>query len=232
MVLVAAGEFIMGSAEGEGRAVERPAHTVHLNAFYIDRTEVTVADYRLCLEAETCRFPTSTCQGAPNLDNADQMNHPVVCISWHDARAYCAWAGKRLPTEAEWEKAGRGSAAGASSNRTYPWGEGIDCAMANYLGCVGGTAPVGSYPAGASPYGTLDMAGNVWEWVSDWHAGDYYWHSPGRNPTGPATGGEKVVRGGGWEITPDYLRMAYRSNVSPDTLADYIGFRCVLDAAE
>jgi formylglycine-generating enzyme required for sulfatase activity len=187
MVYVPEGEFLMGSPSGQGNDDEHPQHTVYLDAFWIDQTEVTNAQYRKCLEAGVCRKPV--CWDNSDYNAPDQ---PVVCVSWGDARTYCEWAGVRLPSEAEWEKAARGT-----DGRVYPWGnEAPICERANYAVCVGKAASAGSYPAGVSPYGALDMAGNVWEWVADWYAGNYYSRSPARNPQGGAgLGGETRVTG-------------------------------------
>jgi formylglycine-generating enzyme required for sulfatase activity len=229
MVYVPAGEFIMGSDEGDSD--ERPVHTVYLDAFYIDKTEVTNAQYRTCVEAEACGAPSDTTY----YDKADYAQHPVVYVSWNDADAYCQWAGKRLPTEAEWEKAAR-----ETDGRKYPWGNTFDGGRLNFcdLNCESDhkdteaddgyarTAPMGSYPAGASPYGALDMAGNVWEWVADWYDSDYYSQSPGRNPPGPDSGTLRVLRGDLWGSAPNAVRCANRHGGTPDFRYHSRGFRC------
>jgi formylglycine-generating enzyme required for sulfatase activity len=216
MVYVSAGEFYMGSDEGHND--ERPMHTVYLNAFYIDKTEVTNAQYRKCVEAGACDTPGKTTY----YDNANFAQHPVVYVNWYQAEAYCQWAGKRLPTEAEWEKAARGT-----DGRTYPWAEGIDCDHAQYDECSGETVPVESKPKGASPYGALDMGGNVWEWVADWYGEDYYSQSPGRNPPGPDSGEHRVLRGGSWFHPAHFVRCANRFGIYPDYRCNFVGFRCV-----
>ena len=219
MVYIPAGEFIMGSDEGDSD--ERPVHTVYLDAFYIDTTEMTNSQYRKCVEAGACDTPVKTTY----YDNADYAQHPVVYVSWNDADAYCQWAGKRLPTEAEWEKAARGT-----DGRTYPWGEGIHCDHAHYGGCGEGTVPVGSKPKGASPYGALDMAGNVWEWVADWYDSDYYSQSSWLNPPGPDSGVGRVLRGGSLHGNQRFTRCAYRVGGNPRYWYFYVGFRCASDS--
>jgi len=200
MVSVPAGEFTMGSPDGEGDDNEHPQHTVTLDAFWIDRTEVTNGQIEQCVTAGACGWQTT-----PGFDSPDQ---PVVDIPWERANQYCRWAGARLPTEEEWEKAARGT-----DGRRYPWGnEDPTCERANTSGCVGKTAPVGSYAAGASPYGALDMAGNAWEWVADWHGGD-----------------RSVLRGGSWGIDPDHARCAYRGDY-PLGRVNYDGFRCCVSS--
>ena len=188
LMYVPAGEFEMGSNNGESD--EKPVHTVYLDAFWIDKTEVTNAQYRLCVQAGVCAIPIGK-----YFDNSNYTDHPVVYVYWQDANNYCSWVGRCLPTEAEWEKAARGT-----DGRTYPWGEGLDCSKANYYWCgkFNEISPVGYYPQGASPYGVLDMAGNVWEWVSDWFSSGYYNQSPSSNPQGPASGDTHGLRGGSW----------------------------------
>jgi len=224
MVFVPAGKFIMGSPAGEGEDDEHPQHTVNLDAFWIDRTEVTNAQYRKCVDAGACRV----LEWCSAYEDATRVNYPVVCVRWGDAQAYCSWAGGRLPTEAEWEKAARGA-----DGRTYPWGNNEpDCSRANIGNCVEDATAVGSYPAGASPYGALDMAGNVWEWVADWY-GDYP-SGPQANPTGPslpsggAAGGVRVLRGGSWLSDHYGARVAFRIRNDPDDRSGgiVIGFRC------
>jgi formylglycine-generating enzyme required for sulfatase activity len=218
MVLVPAGEFWMGSDASDPNADdnEKPRHKVYLDAYYIDKYEVTNALYR--------RFMDATGRSAPKWWNNSNFNgptQPVVGVSWHDADAYCKWAGKRLPTEAEWEKAARGT-----DGRKYPWGDQWDPSKANAESRAGKTAPVGSYPSGVSPYGAHDMAGNVSEWVADWSGSGYYQRSPERNPTSPATGRFKVLRGGSWDHKPIGLRAALRYGNTPDYRDYYVGFRC------
>lgn len=215
MVLVPAGEFWMGS--GDGVSHEKPRHRVYLDAFHIDKYEVTNTLYQRFISATGHREPRHMSDSKWN--NPQQ---PVVGVSWHDAEAYCRWAGKRLPTEAEWEKAARGT-----DERRYPWGNEWDKKRANGSESgIGRTTPVGQYPGGVSPYGAEDMAGNVWEWVADWYDADYYQRSPERNPRGPELGSGKVVRGGSWYYQPLNLRLSLRNHHSPDNRFDDLGFRC------
>lgn len=212
---VSAGEFEMGSEEGSD--AESPVHTVVLDAFWIDQFEITNAMYKICVAAGACDEPSATI----DYNDAAYAAHPVVYVSWHDADAYCTWAGRRLPTEAEWEKAARGT-----GGRTYPWGEVIIADLLNYDRSIGDSTPEGSYPDGASPYGALDMAGNVWEWVADWYGSDYYQSFPQENPTGPESGTYRVLRGGSWVSSANFVRAAYRHYDGPVSASHYVGFRC------
>jgi formylglycine-generating enzyme required for sulfatase activity len=234
MCLVPAGEFLMGSADTDSQAGSggRPQHRVVLDAYYIGRYTVTHAQYARFVQATGHRVPS----GSPEYNWDDKHktppqgkgDHPVVLVSWHDAAAYCTWAGLRLPTEAEWEKAARGTKA-----RIYPWGDPWDTARCNSSkGRKGGTTPVGAYsPAGDSPYGCADMAGNVWEWCADWHDAGYYAHSPSRNPRGPDSGQCRVLRGGSWINVSDYVRSAIRLRINPGGRDGIIGFRCGVSSA-
>jgi formylglycine-generating enzyme required for sulfatase activity len=237
MVFVPVGDFIMGSPPGEGGDEEFPQHKVTLDAYWIDRTEVTNAQYQLFVSATGHEAPTSCDWGDPTYNDIAYANHPVVCVSWKDAKAYCEWAGARLPTEAEWEKAARGT-----DNRTYPWGSSFDGSRTNYCdtNCEGShkdtgvddgyarTAPVGSFPLGISPFGALDMAGNVVEWVSDWYSVYYYARSPQLNPQGPMGSLYRALRGGSWYGTYTNERIVSRFWMTPDSRDAATGFRCVV----
>ena len=264
MVLVPAGEFTMGmSADDAAKECKKlhgeqcnkkefildpknmePPHKVYLDAYYIDKNEVTQAEYDKCVFAGKCqsnrnllRFPL------PMQLLLTRPRQPVIEVTWDDAQSYCSWAGKRLPTEAEWEKAARGT-----DGRMYPWGNEFDGKKANFCdkNCKKFfknndwalnnwddgymfTAPVGSYPAGASPYGALDMAGNVSEWVADMYQRDYYSKSPEKNPKGPDGGTGCVFRGGDWIAGANYLRVTGRYGDEPGYHYGHIGFRCARD---
>jgi formylglycine-generating enzyme required for sulfatase activity len=236
-VFVPAGSFMMGSDDGSDD--EKPVHEVTLDAFWIDRTEVTNAQYAACEADGACQPPSNTSSYTRDsyYDNPQYADYPVIYVSWNDARDFCAWGGGRLPTEAEWEYAARGP-----ESRVYPWGDSFDGRRLNYCdkNCpfdhadqdvddgYEDTAPAGSYANGTSWVGALDMGGNVWEWVNDWYDGGYYGNSPGENPPGPASGEYRVLRGGAWDIFGgDYgARSANRDDFQPDVRDVSIGFRC------
>lgn len=232
MVLIPAGEFQMGSNEGKDN--EKPIHTVDVDAFYMDVYEVTNAQYQKFVEATEYHAPSYW--DKPNLNGPNQ---PVVGVSWHDAMAYCRWAGKRLPTEAEWEKAARGGLKGG----TYPWGNARpDETKLNYGG-IHAQKPtdVGSYPP--TDYGLYDMAGNVWEWCLDEYQSDVYQRGPYRK--NPLAGGHiksiitnfihietyRSLRSGSWSNEDKYLRTSGRSGAEPESRTFAIGFRCAKSAA-
>jgi len=217
MRFVLDGYFTMGDNSGEN---EQPIHQVRLDGFYIDKYEVTYAQYNSCVDAGGCKKLSNT-------NEAELVNHPVVNVDWFMARSYCSWRSGELPTEAQWEKAARGVV-----SRTYPWGEEFDCSKANSNNCVGSTVDVGSYEDGMSPYGVYDMAGNVAEWVFDWFSVDYYSVSPKSNPLGPASPGlyvSRVIRGGNYTDL-DAIRTWHRNLAYPGYPLDLIGFRCAKDA--
>jgi sulfatase modifying factor 1 len=253
MVFVPAGNFTMGSSAGNSD--ELPVHTVYLNAFYIDKYEVTNAQFKSFIDAggyttqaywSAAGWSARTSGGwtLPYYWTAGTYhsgtawpNFPVVGVSWYEAEAYANFAGKRLPTEAEWEKAARGT-----DQRTYPWGNSIDGSRANYWASGdpydNNSTPVGFYDGrlhpnppfqttnSPSPYGAYDMAGNAWEWVADWYDANYYSVSPSSNPPGPLTGSYRVLRGGGWLDYTYCLRSAFRLGLNPNYRYSYIGFRC------
>jgi iron(II)-dependent oxidoreductase len=232
MRLIPAGEYQMGSPEGVGADDETPVHAVKLRAFYIDKFETTNAQYARFIE-ET-NHPAPLFWDDPRFNQPDQ---PVVGVTWNDAQAYAEWAGKRLPTEAEWEIAARGAA-----SRIYPWGDEfspeIDGKTVHTN--VGDadefvwTAPVGSFPTGVSEFGAHDLAGNAMEWAADWYAADYYKQSLVDNPQGPpfAQLAARVLRGGSWRDTPSDVRSAKRRSFLVDLTDNTIGFRCALDVSE
>jgi formylglycine-generating enzyme required for sulfatase activity len=256
MMPVAAGTYVMGSPEGEGDSDEQPQHEVTLSAYCIDKTEVTVAAYAKCVAAKGCSAAPLTTNwsndtaesrktSSQRCNREDRPEHPINCVDWGQAAAYCTWNGQRLPTEAEWEYAARGN-----DGRLYPWGQaapsatrlnacGSECTSkdtakrrripwkAMYDGSDGWetTAPVGSYPEGRSPSGALDMAGNVWEWTADWYGA--YSKLAETNPQGPSTGTSRVFRGGGaGTVHTTKVRAANRSWTPPETRDFDLGFRC------
>jgi formylglycine-generating enzyme required for sulfatase activity len=234
MVYIPEGEFLMGPSSTDPNVWidEHPQHTVALDAYWIDQTEVTNAQYALCVAAGVCVTPEKTVSfsGRDYYGNSTYGDYPVIYVSWEDADRYCNWAGRRLPSEAEWEKAGRGE---YPSDRIYPWGNQLpNCERANYRGCSTDTEPVGAYSDGVSPYGVFNMIGNVWEWVNDWYVSDYYLESPDINPPGPTSGTNKALRGGGW-LSQDLstLRVSNRSYaiINGRDRAD-VGFRCAVSA--
>jgi formylglycine-generating enzyme required for sulfatase activity len=269
MVLIEAGWFEMGSTKEQMDAAyqlgkkynkdtkrawfksEKPQHRVWVDAYYIDKTEVTNREYRQFMEAsgyerkeywsaEGWKFIQQKKITEPRYwsnPEFNQPNQPVIGISWYEAEAYASWAGKKLPTEAQWEKAARGN-----DKRKYAWGnEAADGSRANYCDakCVYNwkdksandghnyTSPVGSYEAGKSPDGIYDLTGNVWEWVRDWYDADYYSQSPERNPVNDKKSTHRVLRGGGWGNILALVRSAYRNRASPITRSGDVGFRCV-----
>lgn len=244
MMLVPAGYFKMGESAERAQAEcervtspdgcrpnvdfaftdEAPMHTVYLEDFYIDRTEVTNSMYNLCIQKAVC--------GA---SGGGIVNNPVVNITWTDAASYCDMIGERLPTEAEWEKAARGT-----DGRTFPWGNAAPSGTlarynpytpTNFLGPLkpAPLADVNSFPDGASPYGVLNLAGNAWEWTADWFSADYYSKSPKANPQGPTIGTFRVMRGGSFVNPESYLRVSLRGSREPDKKSTSLGFRCVKD---
>ena len=242
-VFIPAGIFRMGGLDVRRAPNEIPAHDVTLDAFWMDQLEVTNAMYGLCVSAGVCAPPQSLkSQRRPDYFNNPGFNdYPVIYVTWGQAKAYCEWSGRRLPTEAEWERAGRGD-----DLRTFPWGEDkADGLLANFNMLVGDTSRVGTYPAGASPFGVLDMAGNVAEWVNDFYSFNYQASLANPlNPTGPATssGLNRVVRGGSLGDAEINIRVAKRSSVLGSNLSvqsgsssysgDFsprIGFRCAAD---
>lgn len=201
---------------------EAPVHEVVLNSFWIYAQEVTNEQYRLCVQGGGCNLPAFT----DFYNHPDYADHPVVYVSWYDAKDYCEWGGGRLPTEAEWEKVARGE-----DGRMFPWGNlTVDCGFANLSGCSSEmTMSSGSLSSGASPYGALDMAGNVAEWVADWYDPYYYAESSNNNPAGPPTGEMKVIRGGSWKNPGVGLRSSNRGANFPEIFSTGVGFRCVLE---
>ncbi|MCS6316629.1 MAG: formylglycine-generating enzyme family protein [Nitrospira sp.] len=264
MVLIPAGEFLMGATEESGGLPdERPLRLIYLSAFWLDRYEVTNAAYQEFVQATGHQAPANSAPALTlwerNVPLPGIERHPVVNVSWLDAVAFCRWANKRLPTEAEWEKAARGT-----DGRTYPWGnewtfehsnsasywarhtvqfadstewdafwvKGVGAVISKEKGLKGEilTLPVGSFPGGASPYGALDMAGNAAEWVQDWYNPNHYRTAPLTDPQGPERGAIKAMRGGSWLKPAISLRTTDRDWGTMDSRPSGTGFRCARDA--
>ena len=235
MLLVGASPFLMG--RDSGNSDERPAHLVNLGDYYIDKYEVSNADYKACVDDFACSLPKPTTFYANTL----YRNHPAVFVSWEKANEFCEWRKARLPTEAEWEKAARGD-----DSLFYPWGNLFDGSALNFCDAdceyawknngtidrYSMTAPIGTYPDGESPYGALDMAGNAAEWVADWYNEDYYENTPADNPQGPEDGTYRVLRGGSWYNRNSEVRTYQRSFLRPSVAYNYTGFRCAISAEE
>ena len=230
LVYIPEGQYLIGSTDSDPEALidEKPRHKVDLSGYWMDKTLVTNAMYAMCVQAGACptkimdiSFTRPAYFGDPAFDE-----YPVIFVTWDEAKNYCTWAGRRLPTEAEWEVAAKGT-----DGRKYPWGNApANCNLVNFGGglanyCTGDTSAVGKYPQGASPYGLLDMAGNVWEWVADWHSTNYL-VEPHENPLGPATGELRVIRGGAFFNAAEYVRTSMRTGHAPGAATDNIGFRC------
>ena len=261
MVYIPAGKFVMG--DDQGREDEKPVHEVFLDSYYIDKYPVTNAQYMEFCNKTNHQYPAQLLRKVKKKEvrelttlfgkkkkvveteveehflPVELENHPVVNVSWEDADAYAKWVGKRLPTEAEWEKAAKGGiffdgdrlakVANPNSRRRYPWGNEFDEGKCNNNSM--GTTQVGKYPGGASSYGVMDMAGNVCEWVNDWYDSGYYSTSPTNDPPGPSSGTSRVLRGGFWvSYYPEYLRASYRHRYIPTFRSNFLGFRCVRDA--
>lgn len=250
MLFVKPGSFHMGNSSEFASSNQVPSHQVFIDAYYIDKHEVTIQEYEKFIQAggyhknefwtnlgwefiQQNQIKGYMVLGQPRAERLFQKlynapNQPVIGVSWYEANAYCKWAGKRLPTEAEWEKAARGL-----DGFLYPWGNEMIFANVSYNITNGKrTLPVGSFSNGASPYGCLDMSGNVWEWCSDWYDEDYYSRSTLRNPAGPKKGTYRVLRGGSWGSNRLQLQSVFRYYDRPTFRGFNVGFRCVGDINE
>lgn len=241
MVLIPATEYLMGCDPEHNNGYpcpsdELPQHTVSLSAFAIDIYEVTNVQYAECVAADGCVPPISTASQArvDYYENPEYANFPMINVKWDDAMAYCTWAGKRLPTEAEWELAARGA-----TPKTYAWGDDDpDCSQGNIYydpsmsACVGDTVTVGSYPLGASEFGVMDMTGNVWEWVADSYIEDFYSLSPTENPLAEEDNQLRTVRGGGWSANWLAARLTSRAYDLSFYSGPDLGFRCAVDGGQ
>lgn len=224
MTLIPGGNFVRGCNQAHEDCTNLnnalPAAMISISAFYMDSTEVTQLAYKQCMDASACTAPDSSSA----FDPVGRASYPVGGIQWQQAVDYCTWKGKRLPTEAEWEKASRGT-----DGREFPWGNvPADCTLAHYLDCTLGdssSVPVGG-KAGDAPTGLKDMAGNILEWTNDWYSNSYYQTSPTTDPPGPATGMYRVIRGGGFGYGSLYMHSSYRYFATPTTSLHQFGFRC------
>ena len=240
MVLIESGSFIMG--RNDGAANESPEHSVYLDSYYIDKYEATNSMYYLCVSAGVCQPPThfDIFSSPSYFGNLEFDTYPVIYVNWDMANSFCQWRNARLPTEAEWEKAARGT-----NHQIYPWGNDFsenranfcdkncpnDWANQNFNDGYAGTSPVGSFPLGQSSFGVFDMVGNVYEWVNDWYSENYYSQSPQNNPRGPESGKDRVIRGGAWG---DVLatNTISRASFAPISSHEFIGFRCARSVNE
>ncbi len=221
MVIIPGGEFIMGHGENAHHDFH-PPHTVKIDSFYMDIHEVTNAQYFEFCQATGHKLPEFWGMDKFRC-SLDYPDHPVCGVNWFDAQKYARWAGKRLPTEAEWEYAARGGMAG----KEYPWGNYIDSTYANYKKYYKTSTATGRFSA--NKYGLYDMAGNVWEWTQDRYAANYYSQSHEENPRGPENGWFRVIRGGSWHSGDMCVRGYYRNGLSPNWVDFAVGFRCVKD---
>lgn len=238
MIWIPAGWFLIGTSEKEivemvirfkwkakWFADEMPQHPAYLNAYSIDETPITNAEYKRFLDANPNHVVPPDWNKESRTRQVGKEKHPVVCVSWNDADDYAHWVGKQLPTEAEWERAARGT-----DGRRFPWGDEFDPGRSNTSESkLYGTTPVKNYAQmGNSADGVIDMAGNVWEWCADWYDAMYYKNAPTHNPQGPDSGDWRVLRGGAWDVAPDYSRCASRDYIVPDGIGyATVGFRCV-----
>ncbi|MGH8248789.1 MAG: formylglycine-generating enzyme family protein, partial [Gammaproteobacteria bacterium] len=226
-VYVPAGDYLMGINLNKTEADNAPAHLVALDGFWIDQAEITNGQYARCVALDACAPPHQEGYAPHVFNDSLVQDEPVTGVDWEQARAYCEWIEGRLPTEAEWEKAARGT-----DGRLYPWGDTApDCSWLNLSGCFQppASAPVRSYPDGASPYRVLDMAGNVFEWTGDWYDANYYSVSPAQDPEGPSEGTMRVVRGSSFQSGPEAAPIILRQPLEPDLHRVDLGFRCVLE---
>jgi len=230
MIEIPAGPFTMGSDQ-DGHDFTSPEHRVELSTFWIDSVEVSAARYQACVDDGAVCSRSGQAAGCNGAQVGSRGDHPINCVTWEQAEAFCLWAEKRLPTEAEWEKAARGE----NDRRRFPWGDenpfilllvDPELRLLNYNSNTGRTEPVGTHPAGVSPYGVHNLAGNVMEWTADYYSGTYYDSSPPVDPPGPTTGQLRVARGGPFDVTADAVTTTIRSATPPTSSVPQIGFRC------